>query len=97
MNDALSVLNRVLEEHGQQWSVEDRQLVARIVSRATEFAAGVAAQANITDDEWAQLKAQVAAISAAEAHVVAAMVRTSVMELLTGAVGVVIKGIGILG
>lgn len=91
-----SILDDVLAEHSASWSEDDRALMARVIQRAA-IAGGAGA---IYGDlgyaaELAQIRAQIANLSAAAAQNAATIARNAIERLLAGAAALAIKGLGV--
>lgn len=97
------ILDSVIADHGASWSPADRDLAARIVSRASRFASDIAILDVPGQAELAQLKAQLANVAAAEAQNVEniavqkfEIIKETIERVLKGAAEVAVKGLGLV-
>lgn len=91
--NAREVLDAVLAEEGLAWSEADRRLVASCAADSVVVMAS-ALTADV-EEELAQIQAQTLGISAAAAHSVGNVFRSTVRQLIDGALGFVFARLGL--
>lgn len=87
------ILDRVLEEHGESWSAEDRELVAQVIRDTAAVAAGMINGGPDHDIEIAQLRAQALSISAAATVRAESVFRATIQRVIGSALDVLVRGI----
>lgn len=87
------ILDRILAEHGESWSEDDRKLVAAVAWRASSLAVDAASGRDVSK-EWPFLQSSLASISAAAAQNAQNVVSALLNRILSAAMTTALGGLG---